>query len=110
MLPGLRHDKNQQLLYLLVQWAAVRTCLSVMSAPPQYCSKPSGVIDAIHGHSRGLAGRAPCTRPWARVLTPQPVGGELHVNMDSSEHMHSRLVQRGEDLRQAFVTDDVRER
>ncbi|KAF9808409.1 hypothetical protein SFRURICE_008462 [Spodoptera frugiperda] len=24
-----------------------------MSTPPQYCSKPSGVTDAIHGHSRG---------------------------------------------------------
>lgn len=59
--------------YLLVQCAAVSTCRSVMSTPPQYCSKPSGVMEAIHGHSRGFAGLEPTKRPWARVLRPQPV-------------------------------------
>ncbi len=48
--------------HLSTQWAAVRTCWSVMRTPPQNWSEPSRSKAAIHGHSPLSAGFPPTMR------------------------------------------------
>lgn len=68
------------ILRLWMQCAAVRTCRSVISAPPQNaCVATFAMIAAIQGHSPGSAGRPPEIFGNCFVETPQPRSSGLSI-------------------------------
>lgn len=88
--------------YFTTQCAAVNTCCSLMSDPPQNW-RPALKSAAIHGHSPGSAFCPPTIRSWSwlpflvphcdRLLLPLEIGDLLVVDvLDKTGHQVGFLV------------------